>query len=137
MRFVLDAGYLIALAIENDQHHPDALENWERVLQANSRVVTTTFVLSEAVTFINRRGTHEAAVRISTSVRESQAIELLQVDSELFEQGWRQFVGYQDKLFSLTDCISFVVMQERGIREALSFDHHFQQAGFTLFGGLG
>ena len=31
---------------------------------------------------------------------------------------------------SLTDCISFIVMRERGLTTALAFDNDFRQAGF-------
>jgi uncharacterized protein len=41
----------------------------------------------------------------------------------------------RDKEWSLTDCISFVVMKERGLTEALTADHHFEQAGFKALLG--
>jgi uncharacterized protein len=52
------------------------------------------------------------------------------VDRDLYEAGWGYFVRHADKRYSLTDCISFIVMQERGLRQALTFDQHFSQAGF-------
>jgi uncharacterized protein len=55
---------------------------------------------------------------------ESDLIELIQVDEALFQAGWEFFKQHQDKTFSLTDCISFVVMKERKIKSALSFDKH-------------
>ncbi len=59
-------------------------------------------------------------------------MEMIFVDEALFEAGWRYFQTHKDKRYSLTDCISFVVMQQRQIYSALSFDHHFAQAGFQL-----
>jgi hypothetical protein len=49
---------------------------------------------------------------------------------ELFDSGWALYQDRPDKDWSLTDCISFVAMRERGIIEALTGDHHFEQAGF-------
>ena len=50
----------------------------------------------------------------------------------LWERGVALHAARQDKEWSLTDCLSFVVTQERGIREALTGDHHFEQAGFGV-----
>lgn len=59
------------------------------------------------------------------------AVEIIPPSSGLFERGLRLFRERPDKGWSLTDCISFVVMEERGIRDALTGDHHFEQAGFA------
>jgi predicted nucleic acid-binding protein len=48
----------------------------------------------------------------------------------LFEAGWTRFQERQDKRYSLTNCISFVVMERRAIGEALAFDQHFEQEGY-------
>jgi predicted nucleic acid-binding protein len=52
------------------------------------------------------------------------------VNEELFYEAWRYFQRYKDKRYSLTDCVSFVLMKKLGIEEALTFDKHFVQAGF-------
>jgi len=56
---------------------------------------------------------------------------VIDFDTLLMDRGLALFAGRQDKDWSLTDCISFVVMQDRGITEALTADHHFEQAGFV------
>ena len=50
--------------------------------------------------------------------------------SDWFQKGVAFHKYRPDKEWSLTDCLSFVVMQERGISRALAYDHHFEQAGF-------
>lgn len=62
--------------------------------------------------------------------RKSPKVEVTPATRELFESGWNLYAARPDKDWSLTDCISFVVMQERGITDALTGDHHFEQAGF-------
>ena len=54
---------------------------------------------------------------------------------ELLEQGMDLYARRPDKEWSLTDCISFVVMSQNGLEEALTGDHHFEQAGFRILLG--
>lgn len=82
------------------------------------------------MTFFNSRGYHAKAVEVGNTLLHSPSTELILGDAALFDAGWRYFQQYQDKQYSLTDCISFVVMQQRGISTALAFDNHFTQAGF-------
>ena len=56
--------------------------------------------------------------------------EVVPASAELFQRGVEFFCARPDKEWSLTDCISFVVMAEKGISEALTADRHFEQAGF-------
>ena len=58
-------------------------------------------------------------------------IEVVPLDEPLFARGLVLYRDRPDKAWSLTDCISFAVMEERGIREALTGDCHFAQAGFV------
>ena len=57
-------------------------------------------------------------------------MEILTVDDELFDNSLALFGNRDDKEWSLTDCMSFVVMETRGITDALTPDEHFNQAGF-------
>jgi len=58
-------------------------------------------------------------------------VEILANDEELFDKSFALFSNRDDKQWSLTDCMSFVVMENRGIRDALTPDDHFNQAGFN------
>ncbi len=61
----------------------------------------------------------------------SKRIEVVFVDENLWEEGWQLYELHNDKEWSLTDCISITVMKDRNISEALTTDHHFEQAGFV------
>jgi uncharacterized protein len=60
----------------------------------------------------------------------SPSIQLVHVDEVLLAEGWTYFQQYHDKKYSLTDCISFVVMNKNHITTAFTFDNHFTQAGY-------
>ena len=64
-------------------------------------------------------------------LRANPNITITAASAELFERGCRLYADRPDKDWSLTDCISFVVMEEKAITEALTADHHFEQAGFN------
>jgi predicted nucleic acid-binding protein len=64
----------------------------------------------------------------------SPSVHFAHVDENLFRRGWTYLQQHRDKDYSLTDCISFIVMEELGLKRALTFDQHFAQAGFMLQG---
>jgi predicted nucleic acid-binding protein len=129
----LDTSYLLAVEISNDQYHRQAQAHWAGVRLVRPRsLVTTTFVLNEVITYLNSRTLHAKAVGVGSYLMQSAAIELLPVDGPLWDAGWSYFQKHSDKTYSLTDCISFVAMEQRAIRTAFTFDHHFRQAGFNV-----
>jgi predicted nucleic acid-binding protein len=126
----VDASYLIAIEASDDQNHEAASRHWRKLRKSLPPLITTSYVFDEVVTFFNHRGRHEKAVEVGNNLIDSPSIELIPVDEELFDEAWEYFQQHQDKSYSLTDCISFVVMTQRGVRTALTFDRHFEQAGF-------
>jgi hypothetical protein len=128
----LDTGYLLALELKQDQHHEAARPHWEATVRGLSRVVTTTYVFDEVVTFLSARGHHRKAVQVGQRLLASQLIEVVSVTPDLFKAGWERLQARPDKRYSLTDCLSFVVMERRGLAMALAFDHHFEQEGFQI-----
>ena len=126
----VDTGYLLALELSNDINHQAALQHWQRVSLSLPPLVTTSYVFCEIVTFLNSRGFHSKAVEVGNTLLRSPSVHFIQVDEALFNEGWEFFQKHHDKQFSLTDCISFVVMRREGIGTAYAFDKHFSQAGF-------
>jgi uncharacterized protein len=127
----VDTGYLLALEITNDQHHQAATRYWQRIVAVLPRLVTTSYVFDEVVTFFNSRGQHVKAVQVGNNLLQSPSVQFIYVDTALCYEGWAYFQRHQDKDYSLTDCFSFLVMQKLGIQRAFAFDQHFVQAGFT------
>ena len=129
-KLFIDSSYFIALQLRNEQNHQVALTHWQSLARTQG-FVTTSFIFDEVVTFFNSRGFHSLAVSWGDRLLQSQKLELIEVDDQLFMDGWNYFKRYSDKSFSLTDCISFVVMKRFDLEIALTFDHHFLQAGFS------
>jgi uncharacterized protein len=131
----LDASFIVALNATDDQWHVLAASYWPEVVSQQRQLLTTTFVLDEVATLLNSQGYHRRAVLVGTQLIEDPAGGMVHVDTDLLSRGWAYFCRHADKRYSLTDCISFVIMRERGIQQALTFDHHFSQAGFEALPG--
>lgn len=128
----LDTAYVLALEFAADQNHKAAIRCSRQFHLNDDTAITTSFVLDEVVTHLNARGHHSQAVRIGGQLMNSFDVTFVEVDHELLMDAWNYFVRHQDKQYSLTDCTSFVLMQRRGLRHALTFDHHFTQAGLEI-----
>lgn len=122
-----DSFFFLALLDRRDQHHGEAIRFARSLAQP---IVTTRWVLAEVANSI-------ASTHLRGAVRDW--IEDLELDplativgpsDDLFQRGLRLYASRADKSWSLTDCISFVVMGDLDLEEALTGDHHFAQAGF-------
>lgn len=109
----LDTDYVIALEASDDLHHEEAVTHWRETGPEFSPIVTTTYVFDEIVTFFNSRGHHSKAVDIGRRLCASPRVELVSEAESLFDAGWGRFQRRPDKRYSLTDCLSFVLMDCR------------------------
>ena len=94
--YFLDTSYIIALEIKNENSHQQVLQNWRTLASAQPFLVTTTYIFDEVVTFFNSRKLHHKAVEIGNRLLESPDIELIEINHNLFSQGWEYFQKYQD-----------------------------------------
>ncbi len=129
---LLDTSYLLALELARDQNHMRAVRHWEQVAGSGAQLIITSFIFAEVVTFLNSRGYHSKAVELGNNLLRSTIIQFVHVDAVLLLEGWSYFQQHADKDYSLTDCISFVLMRDSGIKTAFTFDRHFVQAGFLM-----
>ncbi len=124
-----DSFFFIALLNPRDSFHQAAVESsraWD------GQIITTRWVLAEfgnALCGVNAR---RSFVTFLEGLAEQEQIMVLPDSDSLFEQGTKLFSGRPDKEWSLTDCISFVAMQACALEQALTGDHHFEQAGFRV-----
>ena len=94
-------------------------------------VVTTSWVLVELADCMRLPHEREVTARFIAALRQALQTVVVPVSEAALWRGFELYRGRTDKEWSLTDCISFVVMKEQGLTQALTGDHHFEQAGFT------
>jgi len=129
-QLLLDSAYLIALAAKDDQHHHEALQLATQVEAEDAKLVTTRAVFLELGNALARPRHRAVACQMFDILENDERVELLDVESGLLAEPSKLFCPRTDKEWSLTDCVSFLVMKERGISGALTTDIHFEQAGF-------
>jgi uncharacterized protein len=122
-----DTAHWIALVVKQDQYHARA-KTWSR--QVRGRIITTEAVLLETANGLARPVTRGAAVALIDHLHQSPEVSVVTVLPDLWRRGWDLYRGRPDKAWSLTDCISFLVMRDHGLTDALTTDDHFRQAGF-------
>jgi len=123
----LDTGYFLALFNPRDRLHARAI-TWSRCTR--EPLVLSEYVLWECVNAFSGLPGRKSAYAIVQYVEVERGCELVSASPALLRAGLTLHRQRQDKEWSLTDCISFHIMQERGIRQALAYDQHFEQAGF-------
>jgi uncharacterized protein len=129
-RVFADTGYWIALLNPRDDLHDKA----SAILQSYvpDQIVTSEMVLTEFLNSFSDRGPRlrEAAAKAVASLRGKGPIVVVPQTSQLFENAVKRYQEMADKSWSLTDCASFLIMEQKQITVALTHDSHFAQAGF-------
>lgn len=126
-----DADYWVALL-----HPPEELHDRAKQISASLRpvrIVTSEMVLAEVLNILGSRGPtiRNKACDAVRQLRENPNVIIIPQTSAQFGDALTFFCGHQDKNWAMTDSASFLIMRERGLTEALTHDHHFEQAGFV------
>ena len=133
--FVNTAGWM-ACADAADPDHATAAAARDAALASGRLLVTTDYVIDETLTLVRLSLGLDAARAWWQQIDGSTRLRWEPIDSARFESARMLFFKYRDKPFSFTDCTSFAVIEEDlSLREALTTDRHFQQAGFTAVPG--
>lgn len=126
-----DAGYWIGMLFRADQLHERALAVTARLPPLD--IITTQMVVVEVFNHASRIGPADRQVVVDWlhDLEQNQRVEVVPQTPLQFRAAAERFAARADQRWSLTDCASFLVMEERGITEALAYDRDFEQAGFT------
>lgn len=126
-RVFADTFYFIALLSQDDQAHLRAVEFSDSY---NGQMVLTDWIITELADGMAPPASRQKFVTFLEVVRADPDVLIVPLGKDLQEEGLELYRNRPDKGWSLTDCISFIVMQREGLSEALTGDHHFEQAGF-------
>jgi predicted nucleic acid-binding protein len=94
-------------------------------------LVTTTLVVVELANFLSHPRTRGVFATFLARFRADRRATIVSITDAFLDQAIALYAARPDKEWSLTDCASFVVMQHRGLTDALTADHHFDQADFV------
>ncbi|HEX9975089.1 MAG TPA: type II toxin-antitoxin system VapC family toxin [bacterium] len=126
----LDAAYAIALSSPTDQYHKRAKALAEQLEADGTQLVTTRAVVLEIGNALAKQRYRAAAIDLLNSLETDPDVEIVPISEGLYKQAFQLYQERLDKEWGITDCISFIVMQDRGLIKALTTDEHFKQAGF-------
>jgi len=123
-----DAFYFVARLNRRDQHH-------ERVLKFSrdfrACLLTSDWVVMEVADALAESESRARVRDFILHLRQSAACEIVPASRELLDRALSLYHQHADKEWTLTDCVSFVIMRDRNVTDALTGDKHFEQAGFA------
>lgn len=123
----VDSFYFFAILNPQDAAHDKAIEYSQ---QHNGPLVTTTEVLTELADGLARSSRRRAIRRVLDDLHSNPENVVHSPNQQLWDEALDLYDARPDKQWSLTDCVSFTIMEQMGITDALTGDHHFEQAGF-------
>jgi len=123
-----DTFFFLALLVEGDEAHKQAVR---AITTLKRELYTTTWVLTEVADGMAAPATRGMFIPFLQFMISHPKVVIVPTTDDLFGRGVDLFGKRPDKGWSLTDCISFAVMREHGMTDALTGDRHFEQAGFV------
>ena len=130
----VDTSGLMPYLVPVLPEHKAVVEIVQRHMRAGRIFVTTNYVLTELVALLSARSrfSRPQILRGVDSVQHSPRFEIVHITPELHAQAFQLLQARPDKNWSWVDAASFVVMQQNQLTQALTTDHHFEQAGFEV-----
>jgi hypothetical protein len=127
--YFADTSFWMALSRKRDQYNPHAVAWNQFVIRAESMLVTTEAVLWEWLNALSGARTRGVAAQGYQRAHADASIQVVPFQPELIDSTVQLYRRRADKDWSLTDCLSFVVMERQQLTGALTADRHFEQAG--------
>ena len=128
----LDTAYAISLSSEQDNLHELALQIADELEEKHTAIVTTQAILLEIGNALSKQRFRHAAVTLLQALESDPSVEIVPFSQELYVRAFALFSNRTDKDWGLIDCVSFIVMQDYGITQALTIDDYYSQAGFQV-----
>lgn len=127
----LDTSFILALENRDDPLHARAKQLDRELLATEATLLLHWGILLEIGDGYARIGRRVKAIQLLERFEREEGYRLYPISASLMNQGVALYRARRDKDWGLTDCLSFVLMEQEKVREALTADVHFRQAGFT------
>lgn len=131
-RVFVDSSAYFALVNDRDADHPAVADELRRLIAARQRFFTTNFVVAETHALALARINRDVAATVLRQIDESRLTTIVRVSTGDERRAREIIEQYADKSFSLTDALSFAVMERLGIQQAFTLDQHFAQYGWSV-----
>jgi predicted nucleic acid-binding protein len=128
---LVDTAAWLALVNTKDMMHSQATKTMAELRRGDYTLVTTEFVLLEVANALCAAAWRSKAIKLIDGLRVQPKLRIIEADTTILAEGWRLYSNRLDKEWSLTDCISIVIMQKDQIEKAFTSDHHFELALFA------
>jgi len=129
---LVDTSAFYAAADRSDRYHTAAVAAWEEIVRQKLPVLTHGSVVVETVALLHSRLGHAAAAKFLSFL---EGVEVVWVDGDLHRRAAARYLQASPAGLSLVDCVSFALMQSRGLNACFTFDQHFEQEGFQRMPG--
>jgi uncharacterized protein len=127
----VDSSAWVAMSDARDGNHLAALEEHRQLVSGRAgRLVTTDYILDEAFTLVRKYTGPDGVRRFAAGLEGSKSVQVVWVTAYHFRLARELFLQQTTTRWSFTDCTSFVMMRELGIRKSFAFDPDFLTAGF-------
>lgn len=125
---LIDTSGWYCVLVEEDRQHAGA----RRIYSSAHTRVTHSFIVAELIALCERRHfSRNSTLKFVSAMLTDESVRVVWVDEAVVNAAFALLLDRSDKLWSLCDAVSFVLMDEIGITEALTTDRHFEQAGFV------
>lgn len=136
MRLFVDSSFFIAYYDDRDQWHTHAIRTAKNLIDEDPEFFISDYIYSETVSFLLTTHPYHGYSRAQDFDRvviESEKYAFFRINDSLFHGAKEIFFRYNtDKRWSFTDCTSYAMMTDLGLRKVLTFDEHFSEMGFEI-----
>lgn len=126
----LDTSGIYSLLDKQDVNNKKTTEILKNCRTNKVTFVISDYIIDELFTLLSAKGLRHLCEDVSKLLNKTKAVKIEFVNEEVFHKAKDNFLKFKDKRYSFTDCVSFVQMKNLGLKEVLSSDKHFDQAGF-------
>ena len=127
----IDSGGFYVLISSQSESHETSIAVMEDAAKYRRRAITTDYIIDETATLLRARGLSKLLTEFFRLTEESKALAVEWTTPDRFASARKSMLKHLDQEFSFTDCVSFIVMKEFRLTDALATDDHFRIAGFN------